>query len=429
MKSSSTKIESRITKALESAFEQFLTSDANLGAAINQKRECYLMVNSSFLYRDKRLVRTPQSSKRLVAKLSAGDSSPKVGEIWVNSTTTIKTHYRLFDSLKDSVTPLRKAVATELGSMGDLIFVLLATIKGLRTDERPVKSGIVKMLRLEPKQKKSVSLKDNVASIKEIIPIEDLFEKIQKETNGTDALSEKDRQAIREAYDSLIDGATTDVVIGRGKPEDSVLGKIRDSLRSQASEYEKAVNQLDKNLDDQAALHEVLRLAYNFSTDVLPLICLFMSICDLKPLIFWCTVDKQWGLYRAFASLPWAALGRKERLEDYREIVAAARNQAFHHVLPFDGTIEVDLADLDVRAERLRLFPPYGKKQEGGIRLKDQELVDTFAEFARARQRPVSLQFWKANLSVMKAATDLAEEMVEALELIRQSRLEDKKKK
>ena len=155
--------------------------------------------------------------------------------------------------------------------------------------------------------------------------------------------------------------------------------------------------------------------AYNFSTDVLPLISLFMSICDLKPIVFWCTLGKQWELYRAFASLPWSVPGRKEKLEEYRSIVSEARNSAFHHVLPFDATIGVDLSKQDVRAEKIRLFSPYGRNQERGVLLKDQQLADVFAEFSRAKQRPVSNAFWEANVRVMDAACDLAEAVLESL--------------
>jgi len=159
------------------------------------------------------------------------------------------------------------------------------------------------------------------------------------------------------------------------------LGRIATSLRGKAHEYQAAVTQLQQSPEDQHILNEVLRVAYNFSTDVLPLIFLFMSICDLKPLVFWCTIDKQWQLYRAFAALPWSALGRKEKLEEYQSIISEARNSAFLHVLPFDPTLEVDVSTLDVRAEKVRLFSLYGHKQGRGVLLKDQELADVFAEF------------------------------------------------
>jgi hypothetical protein len=210
------------------------------------------------------------------------------------------------------------------------------------------------------------------------------------------------------------------------KPKDTILGRIVNSLRGQTSEYRSALRALESDGDNGQALNEVLRIAYNFSTDVLPLISLFMSICDLKPIMFWCTIDKQWALYRAFASLPWSALGRKEKLEEYQSIVAQARNHAFHHVLPFEATVEVDLSHFDIRAEKMRLFSPFGQKQGRGIKLKDQELADVLADFSRAKERPVSKVFWNENLKVMVAACELAGGILDALILINRVRAHDR---
>jgi hypothetical protein len=134
-------------------------------------------------------------------------------------------------------------------------------------------------------------------------------------------------------------------------------------MRHQTTEYNSALEALRRAPEDQKLLHEILRIAYNFSADVLPLVSLLVSVCDLKPLVFWCTLKEQWALRQAFSDLPWASLGRKEKLEDYKTIVSQARSHAFHHVLPFDTTVEVDLSRLDVRAETMRLFVPFGKRE------------------------------------------------------------------
>jgi hypothetical protein len=206
------------------------------------------------------------------------------------------------------------------------------------------------------------------------------------------------------------------------RPKETILGHIVESLRLQTDEYRGALHLLRNAPDDRAAQNEVLRLAYNFSTDALPLIALFMSICDLKPLVFWCTVDKQWAPHRAFASLPWSVLGRKESMEDYRNIVAGARNSVFHHLLPFEATLEIDLRQVDVRAEAIRLFAQYGQKAGSGVRLKDQALADVLGDFSRAKQRPVSITFWQSNLSLMEKASDLALGVLDALILVHEAR-------
>jgi len=126
-------------------------------------------------------------------------------------------------------------------------------------------------------------------------------------------------------------------------------------------------------------------------------------------------------LYRAFTSLPWSALGRKEKLEEYQSIVSQARNHAFHHALPFDSTVEVDLSNLDVRADKIRLFLPFKEKQGRGVHIKDQKLADVLAEFSRAKLRPVSMVFWQANLKVMEQSCQLAQHILESLILIHQA--------
>ena len=58
------------------------------------------------------------------------------------------------------------------------------------------------------------------------------------------------------------------------------------------------------------------------------------------------------------------------------------------------------------------------------MHLKDQKLAEVLAEFSRAKERPVSQIFWKANLAVMHAACKLAEEVLSALVLIHNARRE-----
>jgi hypothetical protein len=263
-------------------------------------------------------------------------------------------------------------------------------------------------------------------ALKTILPIEDLFVQISGTLPEGAELSATDRQPIARAYNELLDAATTIVAApstGRiERPTQTVLDKSsirwKDRKRSIAMPWIRSV----RRPDDRPALYEVLRIAYNFSTDVLPLMSLFMSICDLKPLVFWCTVDAQWALYTAFAALPWSALGRKESLHEYQGIVSQARNHAFHHVLPFDATVEIDLLNLDVRAEKIRLFLPFGERQGRGVRIQDQEMADVLAEFSRARQVPVSTAFWQANLGVMQASCTLAQRVLESIILIWEAR-------
>ncbi len=422
MPSPQIEIENKIQAAAKATIEQIGKTDAELLEAISHRTDLHLVINSSFLYREKRAVKTLQSQRRLVARVSMAGKRMQSDSVALTDSHALKVHYRLLAPQDiPEIVPLRDAVSQELGSVGDLIFVLIGTVKGLRPSAQSADADAVKELRLPPSLSGDFEKVDaGVYAIRKILPIEDLLARIESDLEEEGGLAAEDRRKVAKAYDALLDNATTEVVIPKGKTlraKETTLGQIVDSLRSQTNDYRKALKALQSSGSDRQALNEVLRIAYNFSTDVLPLLFLFMSICDLKPLVFWCTVDKQWALYRAFASLPWSALGRKEKLDEYQAIVSEARNHAFHHVLPFDATVEVDLSGWDVRAEKIRLFAPFGQKQGRGVRLKDQELADVFAEFSRARQRPVSNLFWEANLGVMDTACDLSQAVLDALVL------------
>jgi hypothetical protein len=423
-------IERKIQTAVDAVVRSVADTDDGIAAAvIGRNTTAHLLINSSFLYRDKS-VRTTQSSRRLVARISASGRHVRVENIGVLDNQNLRTHYKIIPQpTAAGLVPLTTALAQETASVGDLLFILIGTVEGLRPQMQEVRGNKVREIRLVPSLSGAQIQKAeaDVYSIRKIVPIEELIQFIHADLEGDGGLPIEDRRAIGAAYDAMLDGATTEVSVPTGEVghrNDTVLGKIVASLRTQAAQYQTAITALRTAPDDVHALNEVLRIAYNFSADVLPLISLFVSICDLKPLIFWCTIKEQWALHRAFASLPWAALGRKEKMEEYKAIVSQARSHAFHHVLPFDSTVEIDLSALDVRAETIRLFVPFGQKQGRGVHLKDQKLADVLAEFSRARERPVSQVFWEANLAVMQAACKLAEEVLGTLILIHNARRE-----
>ncbi|MDH7561708.1 MAG: hypothetical protein QHJ34_16010 [bacterium] len=422
MNAATSDVVAAIMDAVEPLVHEVVGADEEVTRALEAKGRIQLLVNSSFLYRDKSLVKTRQSSKRLVATVTGDPQHPHVDDVQVVDGMDLKKHYSILATPPGTqVATLSDSASAALRAVGDIIFVLIGTMRGIRPMEQPVKARSICTLRLDPSLANEFELAAGACAIKSVLPMEDLLNNVRAALGCGASLSDDDCRAIAGAYDTLLDEAVTEVVIPMGREvdaKDTVLGRIVAALREQTREYESALKVHEEKLEDHQALHEVLRIAYNFSTDALQIVFLFMSMCDLKPLLFWSTVDKQWALHKAFALLPWLALGRKEKVEEYRAIISAARNQAFHHVLPFDTTVEVDLSNVDVRAERMRLFAPYGEKQERGVRLKDQDLADVFAQFSRAKQRPVSTAFWRANLRVMEATTELAGRMLDTLLLI-----------
>jgi hypothetical protein len=56
--------------------------------------------------------------------------------------------------------------------------------------------------------------------------------------------------------------------------------------------------------------------------------------------------------------------------------VSQTRNYAFHHVLPFDATVEINLLSSDVRAEKIRLFLPFGEMQSFHQHVRQCPVID-----------------------------------------------------
>jgi hypothetical protein len=422
------RVEERVREATAAAVKQIAESnDAINAAVVGRQTGSRLLLNSSFIFRDSRSLRTNQSSRRLVARLASKGKHVAVEDVAVVDDRLIRDSYKLL-TVQDNFAskPLSDAVDEEIRSAGDLLLVLVGKMKGLRPSTQSVNANTITQLRLDPLLKTQIEKTDSQTyTVAALVPMEDLLGKIDSDFRNEGGLSTGERIKIAESYDKLLDAATADVAIPTTRIQDAdvtILGKIVEAIRSQVKEYRRALDALIAAPEDRHALHEVLRIAYNFSSDVVPLLFLFVSICDLKPLVFWCTVDAQWAFRAALGELPWLALGRKEKLEEYRAVISRARDHAFHHILPFDATLEVDLSNSDVRAERIRLFTPYGTRDDRGIHLKDQALIDVFAEFSRSRQRPVSLAFWRANLKVMDAASTLGRQILETLILIHEAR-------
>lgn len=402
--------ENLIRAAVGAVLERLLADRQPAVKNALKKGPARVVVNSSFLYRDKKWVPTNQSSRRLLLTVR----HPGEFEISVAEGVSMNAQTKLLGPAdQPKVTPLAAAIEDESARVGDLLyFALLGKVAGLRAASAPVNGMRVTEIRLQsgPGEVQPIGL--GVFAIRGVLAVESVLDRIGAELDSP--LTEEERQAVAKIYAALVDGAVTETSPPDGTTADTVLGGIVRAMGAKAKEYDTALGRLKKNADSGEALHEVLRLAYNFSSDILPLIGLIVSVCDLKPLLFWCTLDRQWELHDRFRRLPWSALGRKGNLEEYASTISGARSHAFHHILPFEGTLDVDLRRADVRAERIRLFP-LAKSGGGGVRLADQELADLLSKFSRGANRPVGLAFWEGNAAVLRAAASLGEAMLASL--------------
>lgn len=404
------KIEKMIRAAVSNGLDGILAERRPAIEAALKSGPARVAVNSSFILRKKPRIPTNQSDRRLLLGLRSVEDF----DIAVADGMAMTSPAKLLSAGdQPPTTALRDAIGAELGRIGDLIFfALLGKVVGLRPATAAVKGGRVTEIQLRGGAGEIKLAAPGIISVSGIRDVGQVLDRIGDALGSP--LTDDERQSVGKAYTELVDGAITATSPPDGDPAGSVLGGIVRAMRAKADEYDRALTNLEAEPESSQALHEVLRLAYNFSTDILPLIALFVGVCDLNPILFWCTLDRQWDIESRLKRLPWGALGRKGDLDDYEQVISAARSHAFHHILPFEGTLEVDLAGADVRAERVRLFP-LAKSKDGGVRLREQDLADLLAKFARGVHRPVGLTFWRGNAEVMRAAASLGEAMLAAL--------------
>jgi len=424
-------IEICISSAVGS-FIKDVAQDSNFRKVVKSKKTLRLGINSSFLYRDKNHVKTTKSNTCLIPTVNITDKAVRIKRIDVAKDLSIMTHYKILEADRNQETwSLTKAVEIALGELGELVFILIGKSEGEQPVEILLRGGPITTIQFDPTAGKDLSLSDGICTLGVPLPVDMVLSQIEEILGNTGQFGDSDRQKVAKAYDELLNQITTVVSLPTGgvnNLEDTLLGKMVLALEEQHNAYKRALEKLAKNRSDKAALNEVLRIAYNFVTDVQPLIFLLMSICDLKPVVFWCTIDKHWALHRAFSKLPWSALGKKEKIAEYQDIISAARNRAFHHFLPFDNTVEINLEKVNIQAEKLFLFPLYRQKERRGIQLKDQAIIDLFTQFSRAKERPVSYEFWARNCEVLECTCQLVRSTNDALIMLNKLKFRQKQK-
>lgn len=212
------------------------------------------------------------------------------------------------------------------------------------------------------------------------------------------------RQQVGAALDSLGDRthAVLTLPTAGQVSDESVLESITAVLTNERKNYELAVKKCQGECSADAEVYnDVLRIAYNFATDAIGFLRLLTSLCDMKPIILWCTVGQQFALSEAFKSLPWTRSRKKASLANYGRIIGDARSKPFHRLFPFSKPIDVILQGASLSDLRLRIFSEYTKRKENDLTYQDKGMVELLKEFTIAREHSVPSGFWSRNLDVM----------------------------
>ena len=314
-----------------------------------------------------------------------------------------------------------RAVARELRKLGSIVMVLVGEIEDTVRSSETIGHSLFSAIELDPTAKAVLAISGKKITIQSASDEEALWEELQKVHKKALPIE------LAEPFATAIEKLQREDVILKlpsGTPaRDALLDAFAVALRQSMARY-KASLDISKGLPTPRTneFNDVPRIAYNFASDAVRIIRLLVSVSDLKPAVRWCTIDEWFRLEDAFRSLPWSKLKQKPSLDAYQRTINAARNRAFHHLLPVNKTLQVELDGKALGTLRLRLFSEYSpRKNEEGFVYEDKALVEVLTEFTRAGEKSVSPQFWNRNLAVMESTIDLLDSTSAALKLLARS--------
>lgn len=369
-----------------------------------------VLVNNSFVFRD---VKTTKSESYLAFRAEEGE--PVTLAPVIANGIRMNSDFKRFSASSSlpSINDLHTTVEAQVKRLGELVFLLIGEVDDSIVTSVGIDASGYREVVWDPTISELVHVEDDRIVVKstddeEVIwqATEDHFRKGGEDP--PDAL----RGALGVALDKLQDQAAARVCIPSAGTvaSEGITDSILTVLGEQRKEYAQAVATI-RHADESGrrATNDVLRLAYNFSSDAAGYLRLIVSVCDLKPVVLWATIAEHYALSQAFNRLPWARSNRKASLKSYQQAIADARNSAFHNLFPFRKTLHVGLSDGALGEPELRIFSEHAKKKENDLIYRDKELVDVLVGFTRARERRVPIAFWEKNLEVMDTTMKLFE--------------------
>jgi hypothetical protein len=313
---------------------------------------------------------------------------------------------------------IQPAIDKELERLGSIVMVLIGEVLDNVVTKAPIGHSLFSEIELDPMSTTALTINDKAIRINSISDEEAIWSELEK-AHGSD-LPDDLTEPLNTALDHVRKHHYAILRLpGESPPSRPLLDSFVDALRQNTVMYKKAWNKCKGRVDvDPGEFNDVLRIAYNFATDALLVIRLLASICDLKPIVRWCTADEWFRLADTFQKLPWSKMD-KPSLDSYRQTVNNARNKAFHRLLPVDNTLRVDLEGKTLGKITLRLFPEYvARNTEETMDYEDRALVELLTDFTRVSEKSVSPQFWQKNIAVMEGTIELLSRTSSALKLL-----------
>lgn len=379
-----------------------------------------IQLNNSFLFRDG--VKTTKNT--LYVFLPIGEAGGPMLEPQVGEGQSLNNDFRVAAARSNALprtVPIKAALTKQLDALGCLVLILAGSVADDVVFTEPVRHRLLREIVLDPAAPERVSVDDGVVRVRDTDDPDTIWVAIQESLSiENEEEAESLKSSVGQALDKLDESSYARLLLpGDGRwGEDSVLAHVVSALKDQRAAYASALDRChgDPSVDRQT-FNEILRISYNFASDVIGLIRLIVSICDLKPIVLWGTIAEHHALSEAFRALPWVRSKTKASLKAYAQTIGEARNSAFHHLFPFRKSLNVELGN-GLQDVALRLFSDHHRKGENDLYYRDKELVEVLTDFTRAGEKRVPPLFWRKNLDVIDSTIHLFEATDELLRLL-----------
>jgi hypothetical protein len=380
--------------------------------SLQKKREAggLILINNSFVFHD---VKTHKASDFVALRLNRkrevslrpliASGSKQVGDFKYFSPRGPQLPTR----------NLHAAVTEEIKQLGEVLFVLIGGIGKTTPLTKPIEHKDFDDIVWDPAKGQSVAVNGRRIEVGQVADEQSIWVGIEAYYNNAHLSTPKGLQeAVSSTVDQLQEDAVADLPIPEvgETPGHGITDQIVKALNEQLIEYDVALNVLLTGAADVGTSNELLRLAYNFTSDAISYLRLIVSVCDLKPIVFWGTLSSHFALSEAFRQLPWTRSRTKVSMNNYIGTISDARNRAFHNAFPFRTSLNIPLSGVALSGATITIFSEHRLKERNTLSYPDKPLVDLLLGFTRARERHLTTDYWQRNRQVMKATIALFED-------------------
>ena len=400
-----------------------LLNPVSLDISINESSHSDLIIfNNSFLFRNNK-IRTVKSNKFLCIQefpIRTNNNIKIALDFGLNNDWNfIPSNHQKYPTLIN----IEEEIKKELHILGDLVFIPIGIIGpspeisekiGIKNLDNLIFIESINILEIDGENiLANPNVEDKILIQKFIETINPSNNEIDNYKKGFSTSLKKLRERIRIPLN--LPKKPSDL-------EETFLDKLLSSLANEINIYSSSLTSWKEDKSKIAYFNEVLRISYNFIDEAIKLLRLIISISDLKPILFWMTINSQYQLKEKFNKFDLDGK-KKPSLDDYEESIKSARNSTFHNLFKLNNTIEVDLNEVIIKAKKLTFFNEYKSRSltQNNFEYQDEQLISVLTEFTRTSEKILPYEFWEQNLEVMKTTYELVSDICESLKLLRYS--------